>query len=364
MRIDICITKNIRKILEDISFFTQEEKTFIYSLPRMFWQKEIKLGNILFEKKKIKPGFQIEEVGDIFFKWKNIKRDLNLIYTPKTLAYPFPIEIKYSDKNILAINKPAGVSMHPVYPLKSKRKVSLADALLAYFPNIKNVGEKKERPGIVHRLDKGTSGIVIAAKNNKTYAHLKSQFKKRKVQKTYLALVRGNFPYKYFQMSGFLGKNTKNPTLRSTSNFKISKLSNIDLDSISKKILKPGKTNLINPKWSCTIGEKVLSGNWDELIKNTSGEKPILKHWHKLLKKDETFSLLKLYPITGRTHQIRMHLKEAGFPIVGDRVYGEKSNLPCHFLHAFKISFKDSNKKKWGFKSSNAILFMDNTMSR
>ena len=233
------------------------------------------------------------------------------------------LEIIYQDKNLIAVNKPAGLLVHPTATSAEK---TLTDWLIKKYPEIKNVGDDpKNRPGIVHRLDKDTSGIIVIARNQKYFDYLKNLFQEHKIKKTYLALVWGA---------------VKNKT-----------------GIIEKPIfLKPGTTKRTVHKGKM---EKPAVTEY-EVLKFFNPYKSAI-HPHK----SATFSYLKVIPKTGRTHQIRVHLASIGHPVVGDSLYGPKKpdlRLPAvsgvepskgipfkldrQFLHAKSLEFNLSEKQR------------------
>jgi len=150
----------------------------------------IKEGKIKIEgKDKTKPSYILKGGEKILL---NISDFLNSIKAPLSIE-PQPLspepEILYEDKNLLIINKPAGIIVHPT--VNNINNPSIAGWLLEKYPFVSNVGEDKLRPGIVHRLDKETSGVLILAKNNRVFDYFKNLFKKKKIKKKYIALVRG-----------------------------------------------------------------------------------------------------------------------------------------------------------------------------
>lgn len=211
--------------------------------------------------------------------------------------------IIYENKDFAVINKPAGLLVHHVKGHETKEK-TLVDWLGITFPEVKNVGDDPQnRPGIVHRLDKDTSGIMVVARNQAYFSYLKKEFQEHKVQKTYLALVSGEVKAK----KGVIDKPIalKAGTTKRTV--------------FKGKMLKEAITEF-------------------ELIKTFSYEDP-----ESSKRKVYYFSLLKVMPKTGRTHQIRVHLASMGHPIAGDSLYGQKQNiigLDRQFLHASAIEFK------------------------
>ncbi len=231
--------------------------------------------------------------------------------------------IIYEDKNFVAAAKPAGLLTHPLkdknYKLKAE-EYTLTDWLVRKYPEMKTVGDAPEtcptshgrspggrvRPGIVHRLDKDTSGILLAARNQKYFKYLKSLFKNRQIKKTYLAVVFGRLRDK----EGTIAKAVK---------------------------IKKG-----------TVKRTVFRGKM---------AKEALTHYRvkKVFKiGGEEFSFLEIVPETGRTHQIRVHLASIGHPIVGDRIYGFKKTAATRYplpdtrlmLHAYSLEFSTEEGKR------------------
>ncbi|MBI2676687.1 MAG: RluA family pseudouridine synthase [Candidatus Yanofskybacteria bacterium] len=213
------------------------------------------------------------------------------------------LSIVYEDKDFFILNKPSGISVHKTHS-KDPNK-TLADFILEKYPEIKNVGDpstssgqKTLRPGIVHRLDKETSGLMIIAKTQSAFDYLKKQFQERKIKKTYLALVYGNLKNKTGIIKLPLGKLGTKQTTR-------------------------------------------IKGKKDLKEREAITEYKVLKTYNlKLI----TYSLLEVYPKTGRTHQIRVHLNAIGHPVVCDSLYGGRkkicpSELGRLFLHAKKLEF-------------------------
>lgn len=222
-----------------------------------------------------------------------------------------PLKILYDDQGLLIIDKPAGLTVHPGAGFKGETLVS---ALLYNFKDIKLVGEDG-RPGIVHRLDKDTSGVILVAKTQEMYEHLKDAFFERKVKKEYIALVSGRVEKQFGKIDLPIGK--------SKTDFR-------------KQDIK----NVIEPKEALTE-YKVL-----EYFTKSESENKInreLENAPKVRGVDEyTLLLVKLH--TGRTHQIRVHMKAIGHPLMGDSLYGGKSQkllgLNRQFLHAKKIEVR------------------------
>ena len=214
------------------------------------------------------------------------------------------ITILYEDNEVLAVNKPAGLVVHPDGRTKEP---TLADWLIEKYPNIKGVGETIpltkggviEKWGIVHRIDRDTSGVLLVAKTQESFLNLKSQFQARTIKKSYRTIAHGFFK----EASGTIDK----PIGRSTSDFR---------------------------RWSAEYGAR---GELREAVTN-----------YKVLGEGEVghvrLSYLEINPHTGRTHQIRVHLKAVGHPILCDKLYAPKSPCVLGFertaLHAFSIVFK------------------------
>lgn len=197
-----------------------------------------------------------------------------------------PLQIIYENQNLVVINKPAGMVVHPAAGHASG---TLVHAVLGYMPEIEGIGGE-QRPGVVHRLDKDTSGLILLAKNDRAHRWLQDQFRLRQVQKTYLALVDGRPPTPEGRIEAPIGRN---PSQRK-------QMAVVPLEK----------------------GRQAVS------------------EYHTL----ESFpqhTLLEVHPETGRTHQIRLHLAFIGCPIVGDSIYGRKKatlTIERHFLHAARLT--------------------------
>ena len=193
-----------------------------------------------------------------------------------------PLDILFENEDLLVINKPAGMVVHPAVGHASG---TLVNAVLGYDPEIEGIGGE-ERPGVVHRLDKETSGVILLAKNERAHRWLQDQFRLRKVEKAYLALVDGKPPTPSGRVEAHIGRD---PSHR--------------------------KRMAIVPE---SRGREAISE-------------------YKTLESFKAQTLLEFHPLTGRTHQIRLHCAFLGCPIVGDEVYGrKKQSIPMgrHFLHA------------------------------
>ena len=224
----------------------------------------------------------------------------------------------------LVINKPAGLAVHGGGNLKEE---TLSDWLISKYPKIKTVGDDSLRPGLVHRLDKMVSGLMVIAKNNKSFINLKNQFKNRTITKKYTALVYGKV-IKDGDIINF-------PIVRSKSGYKMAAL--------------PANTsNLLVRKHP----QNRDRGNIDSWFKSRQAITEF-----KVKQRFVNYTLLDLKIKTGRTHQIRVHLFAYGHPLVGDELYytkktkvkNKKINLGRIFLVATSLSFDDLQKKRQSF---------------
>ncbi len=216
-------------------------------------------------------------------------------------------EIIFEDENYLVINKPAGLNVHGD---GKREEYTLSDWLIEKYPEIKKVGEPfvdkdgKEtlRPGIVHRLDKDTTGVMVVAKNQDTFQFFKAQFKNHEIQKTYIALVYGNFREDEGEINRAIGRSGKDFRIKSAA-------------SNAKGVLREAVTRY-----------------------------KILERFKTSDKSLGDLSLVEVAPLTGRMHQIRVHMKFISHPIVCDKLYAP--GRPCvgkldhQALHAQKISLK------------------------
>lgn len=207
------------------------------------------------------------------------------------LPEAIPLDVRYEDDDMLVINKPAGMVVHPAVGHASG---TLVNAILAHCPNLPGIGGEK-RPGIVHRLDKETSGLIVVAKNESALRHLQAQFKARTVGKQYLALVDGQVQPPSALIDAPIGRDPRQRKKMAVIPFGRSARS------------RPAQTQY-----------DTVTGYDDH-------------------------TLLRCELFTGRTHQIRVHLAYIGFPIVGDKVYGRRKpsiRLGRQFLHAAVLRLK------------------------
>ena len=246
------------------------------NMSRSFINKLIKNGNLYIDKQQIKkPSFIVTPNNNITLLIPSKEDDTIL---PEDLK----INVIYEDENILAVNKECGMVVHPANHLKSG---TLVNALLYHEQNLSSINGE-ERPGIVHRLDKDTSGIIIVAKNNSSHSRMARLIKEHMVKKYYIALVYG--------------------------------------------VLKDDEGKVIFPIARDKRNRKKMAVDPDGRYAET--------HWLKIAESKNT-TLLLIRIITGRTHQIRVHMQYINHPIVGDKVYGHKKSDTRLMLHAYRMIF-------------------------
>lgn len=245
-------------------------------LSRSQIKRKIDNAEILVNKNKVKAGYNIE-LGDII----SIEEDKEIKLEKEDIDF----KILYEDDHLAIISKPQDLVVHPG---AGNPNNTLVNGLLYKFDNLAK-GSDELRPGIVHRLDKDTSGLMIIAKSDEAYSKLVKIFKTRKIKKTYLAIVYGKLD---------------------------------DFGVIDYPIGRDRK----NRKKFC--------------VTNYNSKRAISKY--KLLKNFDNYSLVKINLITGRTHQIRVHFSYIKHPVIGDPVYGYKNkfNIDKQLLHSYILEFK------------------------
>lgn len=214
------------------------------------------------------------------------------ILQPEIAEYhpTFQFRRLYEDDFILIIDKPAGISIHKG---SGEKQETILDAFQYYYPQVMDIPDE-DRPGIVHRLDRETSGILILAKEHLTMKRLQKQFKRREVIKTYLALASGHMRY----ITGTIDA----PIIRHPRH----------------------RTRYTATTWDNPNAEKARDAITE----------------YSVIRQFEDFSYLRLTPQTGRTHQLRVHLAHTGNPILGDNVYGRNHPYDHLALHAWRIEFR------------------------
>ncbi len=246
-------------------------------LSRTYVQKLIGDGHIRVNDHRVKPSLKLN-LGD--------RVTVTIPPTPPTplSAEDIPLNIIYEDDDLLAIDKPPRLAVHPAPGHPSH---TVVNAILSHFPHLADINDSL-RPGIVHRLDKDTSGVMLVAKNSAAQANLAEQFKTHSVVKAYLVLVKGHLTPESGIIEASIGRDPRNRKRMAV----------------------------------VTRGREARTE-------------------YQVVRYLGDYTLLEVRPETGRTHQIRVHLSAIGFPVVGDPVYGVKSpHVPRQFMHACRIGFK------------------------
>ena len=249
-------------------------------LSRSRLQKIIKGGLVQVD------GDIIQKTGYTLEKGMEIEISIPPIQALEIKPEPIPLNIIFENQDMLVVDKPAGMVVHPS---AGHSEGTLVHAVLAHASEIEGVGGIR-RPGIVHRLDKETSGLIVIAKNDRTHLWLQNQFKERQVKKVYLSLIDGEPPTPQGRIEAAIGR-----------------------DSTHRK-----KMMVTTPQRG----------------KNAISE-------YKVIEKFPEHTLVEVHLHTGRTHQIRVHMAFLGCPVAGDRVYGRRnSTIPIdrHFLHAYRLN--------------------------
>ena len=259
----------------------------------------IKNGEVLVNDKKIKPSYKVKCGDKITIN--NIKTDTDDI-TP----WDYPLDIVYEDDDIIIVNKPSGMVVHPG---NGNKDHTLVNALKNYTDKLSNINGV-ERLGIVHRIDKDTSGLIMVAKTNKAHEILGEYFKEHSIKREYIALLCGVFPHDTATIDAPIGRDEKN-RLRMT----------------------------VTP----------------------NNSKRAVTHLEVLKRYKAGFTLVKARLETGRTHQIRVHTKYIGYPVYNDPVYANKSMGDFgQFLHSYSMEFiHPITKEKMYFKRDVPKYFQD-----
>ena len=265
-------------------------------ITRSYIKTLIDSGKILVNNKKVKAG-HILKVND------EVKAEIpcpeNINLQPENID----IDIVYEDDDLVVINKPQGMVVHPASSVKSG---TLVNALLYHIKNLSGINGKI-RPGIVHRIDKDTSGLLVVAKNDNAHLILQKQIQEKTCKRYYLAVTYGKFKNESGEIENYLARG---------------------------------------------------SVKYEKFFVVPSSKGKYAKTLYEVLSYNEGFSLLKFELKTGRTHQIRVHSSYLGHPIVGDKLYGrkdEKFDLNGQLLHAYKLEFVHPVLNK---KMTFVILFL------
>ncbi|HEV2412307.1 MAG TPA: RluA family pseudouridine synthase [Candidatus Saccharimonadales bacterium] len=246
---------------------------------RSFWSKQFHDGKVTHNGKPIKGSALLQE-GTL------------IVEVPESTDHSIDIPIIYQDADVIVLNKPPGLLTH------SKGVLNEEPTVADFVRPLTDEEQSNNRPGIVHRLDRDTSGVIIAAKNQTAKRWLQAQFSKRKVKKTYVALVEGI------------------------------------LDKPKAIIRLPIERNPKKP----------------QTFRVDSSGKPA-ETAYEVIKSFKDATLIRLMPQTGRTHQLRVHMAYLGHPIAGDRFYGSKLKVPRLFLHAQSLEVTLPNRKREVFEA-------------
>lgn len=270
----IVIAVFLKEINRRIDSFLSEKT----DLTRSRVQQLIKDGNVSVNYKSTKSSYKIEE---------NDRIEITMPEAEKVEIMPENIDINiiYEDKDIAVINKKAGTVVHPAHGNYSG---TLVNAVLYHIKDLSGINGEI-RPGIVHRLDKDTSGLIVIAKNDKAHIKLAKMFQEKEIKKTYLAILKGKLNRESGRIETQIGRDPN--------------------DRKKMTVLKEDSK-----------GKKAIT-NYNVILSN------------------ELFTLVKVHIETGRTHQIRVHMRYLGYPILGDQVYGRKDSEKRQMLHAYKLEF-------------------------
>jgi len=273
------IELNLDLVVQDLS---EKTRLDVFLAMETGWTRsQIKLqidaGKVFVNEKPQKSGFLVKNNDKIqLFFAKNV-------FDTKAEPEDIPLDIVYEDADFAIINKPQGMVVHPA---PGAYNHTLVNALLFHFESLSN-GSDNIRPGIVHRIDKDTSGLLVVAKNDKAHASLAAQIAEHSCFRHYLALLEGNLKDELGRIETFIGRSDK--------------------DRKMMAVKDEGKIAITN---------------------------------YKVVQRFSDYCLVEFILETGRTHQIRVHAKHLGHPIVGDKTYGiknQKFNLDGQLLHAYKL---------------------------
>lgn len=254
---------------------------------RTFVRKLIDHGYVKVNESMVKAHHKIATGDDV---WVDIPDNFfePSYASPENIA----INIFYEDENIFVIHKPSGMLVHPA---RGRHSGTLVNALLHHTNQLSDINSNI-RPGIVHRLDEDTSGLILVAKDNITHARLAKQFQQHRIHKEYVALVQGSVEFDEGVIDAPLGRDYRHPEKKS-----------VQFSDSAKEA----------------------------------------KTFYRVLRRYQNISLVSLFPQTGRTHQLRVHMAYLKHPILGDEKYGQKRTFARLALHAKAIGFQHPISKKY-----------------
>lgn len=276
---------------DQVAFFIYEEdspeRLDKYLVNRLPQYSRSRLQNLIKQGKVTVNGELASKAGQTLEGGMTVEILIPPSQTSNIEPESIPLDIIFENDDLILVNKPAGMVVHPAAGHSSG---TLVHAALAHAPDIEGVGGV-QRPGVVHRLDKDTSGLILLAKNDRSHRWLQDQFRDRQVEKVYLALVDGHPPTPAGRVEASIGR-----------------------DNTQRK------------RMSVTSPHK--------------GREAVTEYRTRETFKEHT--LLEIHPLTGRTHQIRVHMAFLDCPVAGDQVYGHRhATIPIqrHFLHACQLKF-------------------------
>lgn len=296
-------------------FLAKQQDLISLGITRSRIQKLINGGMVKVNDGLVKANHKLSK-GDV------VELTLPAVSESELQPEDLPLAVLYEDQDVIVLNKAAGMVVHPT-DSGHNQTGTLVNALLFHCKDLSGIGGQM-RPGIVHRLDKGTSGVMVVAKNDKAHQNLSEQIQSRKVNKTYLTLVRGALAPRTGTIEAPVG--------RSFSDRK-------KMAVVESKTARMATTHYkIKEFWPL---DEVRN---QEYIRSLFDINDI-----------GTYTFVEVDIVTGRTHQIRVHFQSIGFPVVGDEVYGDrkvnnlfkKVALERPFLHAWKLGFALPSSGEW-----------------
>ena len=283
-------TRQVVLTLDDIGERLDRALTAaVPELSRMQWQRLIREGLVTVDGERARPSYRI--IGG-----EQLVASVPEVVEASVQAEAIPLDVRYEDSDLIVVNKPAGMVVHPSLGHEGG---TLVNALLAHCPDLGGVGGER-RPGIVHRLDKDTSGLIVAAKHDHALWYLQNQFKQRTVAKVYLALLNGTLQPPEAIIDAPIGRDPRHR---------------------QKMAVVPMTRGDARPAQTAYRALTYYGAGSD----------------------GQAYTYAECRPQTGRKHQIRVHLAYVGFPVVGDLLYGRRKDplaLSRHFLHAAELSFR------------------------
>lgn len=271
---------------------------------RSFARKVIEVGGVFVQGRIVKASYLVREGDEVVVEKPKVE---NSVLQPEDIE----LDVIYEDSDLIVVNKPAGMVVHPT-DSGHNQTGTLVNALLFHCKDLSGIGGVM-RPGIVHRLDKGTSGVMVVAKNDMAHQDLSNQIREREVKKEYVTLVKGRLEPRKGAIDAPIGRSLT--------------------DRKKMDVVEHGTS-----RSALTYYEVLKYFSTDDGLDVETG-----------------FTLVKVRIVTGRTHQIRVHFQSIGFPVVGDDTYGEekvnavfrKWGLNRPFLHAEALGFRLPEVNEW-----------------